>query len=60
MDLKAVAMEYVKIYYACYPGKLPEDQDKAYEEMSKLYSKYKNKLIQSAQRKSEDFFSDKF
>jgi hypothetical protein len=60
MDLKQVAMEYVKVYYSCYPDKLPEDKDKAYEEMSQLYSKYKNKLIQSAQKKSEDFFSDKF
>ena len=60
MDLKEVAMEYVKIYYACHAGKLPEDKDKAYEEMSQLYSKYKNKLIQSAQKKSQDFFSDKF
>ena len=60
MDLKQVAMEYVKVYYSCYPNKLPEDKDKAYDQMSQLYSKYKNKLIQSAQKKSEDFFSDKF
>lgn len=60
MDLKEVAMEYVKVYYACYPGKLPEDKDKAFQEMSKLYNSYKNKLIDSAHKKSEDFFSDKF
>jgi len=59
MDFKEIAMEYVKVYYSCYPGKLPEDPDKAYQEMSKLYNKFKNKLIESAHRKSEDFFSDK-
>jgi hypothetical protein len=60
MDLKEIALEYVKIYFSCYPNKLPEDKDKAYQEMSTLYTKYRNKLIESAHKKSEDFFSDKF
>jgi hypothetical protein len=60
MDLKEVALEFVKIYYSCHPDKLPDDKEKAYTEMSKLHGQYKEKLIKSAQKKSEDFFSDRF
>ncbi|GAB4336320.1 MAG: hypothetical protein Kow0037_17420 [Calditrichia bacterium] len=60
MDFKEVALEFVKIYYSCHPDKLPTDEDKAFEAMNKLHGKYKNKIIDKATRKSEDFFSDKF
>lgn len=59
MDFNEIALEFVKIYFACHPNKLSEDQEKAFQEMSKLHGKYKNKLIERAHRKSEDFFSDK-
>ncbi|HFB68395.1 MAG TPA: hypothetical protein ENJ66_05490 [Calditrichae bacterium] len=58
-DFNDIALEFVKIYFQCHPDKLPEDKDKAFQEMSSLHGKYKNKLIEKAHRKSEDFFSDK-
>lgn len=54
------ALEFMKIYYACHPGKLPEDTEKAFNEMQKLYSNYKNKLIERGMKRNEDFFQDKF
>ncbi|RMG65234.1 MAG: hypothetical protein D6715_08735 [Calditrichaeota bacterium] len=60
MDFKQIALEYVKLYFTCHPEELPKDREKAFKEMSRLYTNYKNKLIESAHKKSEDFFSDKF
>lgn len=60
MDLNQIALEFVKIYFSCHPDKLPDDKEKAFKEMSGLHGNYKEKLINKAQRKSEDFFSDKF
>ncbi|MEJ2636928.1 MAG: hypothetical protein P8184_16770 [Calditrichia bacterium] len=60
MDFKDLALEFVKIYYACHPQQLPEDKEKAFQEMNSLHGKYKAHLIDKATRKSEDFFSDKF
>lgn len=54
------ALEFMKIYYSCHPDKLPEDVEKAFKEMMKVHSNYKNKLIESGMKKNEDFFSDKF
>lgn len=59
MDFKELALEYVKIYFSCHSDKLPEDKEKAFREMDKLYGRYKSHLIDEATRKSEDFFSDK-
>jgi hypothetical protein len=59
MDFNELALEFVKIYYACYPGNLPEDKEKAFEEINKLHGKFKSHLIDKATKKSEDFFSDK-
>lgn len=55
-----IALEFMKIYYSCHPGKLPEDKEKAFREMMELHSSYKNKLIEKGIKKNEDFFSDKF
>lgn len=55
-----LAMEFVKIYYACHPGKLPEDTEKAFQEMMKLHSHYVKKLIDTGTKKNIDFFSEKF
>ena len=60
MDFKEVALEFVKLYYRCHPDKLPEDQEKAFQEMNSLHGKYKTRLIDKATKQSEDFFSDKF
>ena len=54
------AMEFVKIYYSCHPGQLPQDKDKAFSDMQKLHGKFKEKLIEGGIRKNEDFFSDRF
>ena len=59
MDFNEIALEFVKIYFSCHPKKLPEDPEKAFRELTSLHGKYKNKLIEKAHRKSEDFFSDK-
>ena len=59
MDLNDLALEFVRIYYTSHPGKLPEDKEKAYQEMSSLHGKYKSHLIATATKKSQDFFSDK-
>ncbi len=59
MDFNEIALEFVKIYYSCHPDKLPEDKDKAFQEINQLHGKFKSKLIDKAHRKSEDFFSDK-
>jgi len=59
MDFNELALEFVKIYYSCHPGKLPEDTDKAFQDINRLHGKYKSQLIDKATRKSEDFFKDK-
>ncbi len=59
MDFNQLALEFVKIYYSCHPKQLPEDKEKAFQEISKLHGKFKAHLIDKATRKSEDFFSDK-
>ena len=54
------ALEFLRIYYACHPGKLPEDEEKAFKEMSRMFGVFKKKLIDRGFKKNEDFFSDKF
>jgi hypothetical protein len=60
MDFNELALEFVKIYYSCHPQKLPDDKEKAFQEINSLHGKYKSNLISKATKKSEDFFSDKF
>lgn len=55
-----MAMEMLKIYYSCHPGKMPEDKEKAFQEMITLHGKFKNKLIDQGVKRNEDFFRDKF
>ncbi len=59
MDMNEVALEFAKIYYACHPAKLSEDKEKAFQDINQLHGKYKSRLIDSATKKSQDFFSDK-
>ncbi len=59
MDFNELSLEFVKIYFSCHPDKLPEDREKAFQEINSLHGKYKAHLIDKATRKSEDFFSDK-
>lgn len=60
MDKDAIAVEFLKIYYSCYPGKLSENPDKAFEEMSKLHKKYKGRVIGDLKKKSERFVDNYF
>lgn len=55
-----MAMEFMKIYYACHPEQLPQDKEKAFKEMLQLHGRYKEHLIEQGIRRNEDFFSDKF
>ena len=55
-----MAMEFMKIYYSCHPGKMPEDKEKAFKEMQQLHARFKEHLIEQGIRRNEDFFSDKF
>jgi len=59
MDFNEIALEFVKIYYSCHPAKLPDDKEKAFQEINQLHGKYKSHLIDKATKKSQDFFSDK-
>ncbi len=54
------ALEFMKIYFTCNPEKLPKEADKAFVEMQKIFSSYKEKLIEKGIKKNTDFFSDKF
>ena len=54
------ALEFLKIYSDCHPDKLPADQEQAFQEMLKLHSSYKEKLIEKGIKRNQDFFSDKF
>lgn len=54
------ALEFVKIYYACHPGELPKDKEKAFTELMRMHAQFKEKLIEKGLRRNEDFFSDKF
>lgn len=60
MDFNELALEFVRLYFSCHPDQLPQDKEKAFQEMNKLHGKYKSHLIDKATKKSEDFFSDKF
>jgi hypothetical protein len=59
MDFKEVALEFTKIYFSAHPEKVPEDPEKAFQEINRVHGKYKSQLIDKAAKKSEDFFSDK-
>jgi hypothetical protein len=59
MDFNELALEFVKIYFSAHPAKLPEDVEKAFQEINQVHGKYKSHLITKATKKSEDFFSDK-
>lgn len=54
------ALEFLQIYYACHPDKLPKEEEKAFSEMSRVFNLFKDKLIKQGFKKNEDFFSDKF
>ena len=59
MDKDAIAIEYVKMYFACHPEELPKDSMKALEVMQEFHKKYKNKIIDDFKTKS-DKYVDKF
>jgi len=59
MDFKELALEFVKIYFSAHPDKVPEDVEKAFQEINRVHGNYKSHLIKTATKKSEDFFSDK-
>ena len=60
MDKDALAVEFIKIYFKSNPGLIPEDSEKAYEVISKLHKKYKNKIIADLKDKSEKFVDNYF
>ena len=60
MDKDALAVEFLKIYFASHPDKIPENTDKAFELMSSLHKKYKNKVIGDLKNKSERFVDNYF
>ena len=59
MDKDAIAIEYVKMYFASHPEELPKDSMKALEVMQEFHKKYKNKIIDDFKTKS-DKYVDKF
>jgi hypothetical protein len=59
MDKDIMVSEYLKIYFNCHPGELPKDPEKAFELMSQLHKKYKNRFIDDFKSKSGKFV-DKF
>ncbi|MEL6822371.1 MAG: hypothetical protein AAFP70_11460 [Calditrichota bacterium] len=54
------ALEFMKIYYSCHPGELPQDKEKAFKEMMQLHAKFKERLIEQGIKKNNDFFKDQF
>ena len=59
MDKDLLTAEFLKIYFASHPDKMPEDSDKAFEVFHKLHKRYKAKFIIDFKQKSEKFV-DKF
>ena len=59
MDKDAIAIEYVKMYFASHHEELPKDWMKALEKMQEFHKKYKNKIIDDFKTKS-DKYVDKF
>ncbi len=59
MDKDHMTVEYLKIYFASHPDKVPEDADKAFELFQKLHRKYKGKFLSDMKQRSEKFV-DKF
>ena len=60
MDKEILAVEFLKIYFSSHPDKIPEDADKAFELMTNLHKKYKNKVIGDLKNKSERFVDNYF
>ena len=60
MDRDALAVELLKIYFNSHPDKIPEDSEKAFELLTNLQKKYKNKLIGDLKNKSEKFVDNYF
>jgi len=60
MEKDALAVEFLKIYYSCYPEKLSENPEKAFEEISQLHKKFKGKVIGDLKKKSERFVDNYF
>jgi len=54
------ALEFMRIYYACHPEKLPADKGEAFGEMVKLDASFKGRLIEQGIKKNKDFFNDQF
>ena len=54
------ALEFMRIYFSCHPKKLPEDPEKAFKEMNRIFGSYKEKLIEKGIKRNTDFFKDKF
>ncbi len=59
MDKDSLVIEYIKIYFNCYPDELPKDPEKAMQKIQEFHKKYKNKLIDEFKTKSGKFV-DKF
>ncbi len=59
MDKDQIVVNYLQIYFNCYPEELPKDPDKALVKMQELHKKYKDIIIDGLKTKS-DKFVDKF
>ena len=55
MDKDSLAVEFLKIYFSCYPGKLPEDEKQAFELLHKMHKKYKISMFDELKSKSEKY-----
>jgi hypothetical protein len=60
MDKDELAVEFLKIYFNSHPGKIPENEDKAFELITNLHKKFKNKVIGDLKNKSERFVDNYF
>ena len=60
MDKDSLAVEFVKIYFNSNPGLIPEDSGKAFEIISSIHKKYKNRIIGDLKNKSEKFVDSYF
>ncbi len=54
------ALEFMRIYFSCHPKRLPEDPEAAFKEMNRIFTNYKEKLIDKGIDKNKKFFEDMF
>jgi len=55
LDKDAIVIEFLKIYFASHPEKMPDDADKAYETFRKHLKKYRAKVLDEYKQKSEKY-----